>query len=239
MSGRYQSFAEREDIAIWRAQDVGVRGLARRLGRSASTISRELRRNASKVRAVGHRWPLSDILRTRCGQSTVDTGVDLKPRMWASTVLSGLPSSPAGVWARPSLLGREFLVANDIIRTVAISRRERRATCHDRARPYVLELLTPGRTGVGRSKRRQPAEPTQRSLQGWGSARAPLSRAQMDTQIRAGPSFHAQVTAGQRRGGAEVARHPSPPVADVSGYSRQAVTGQLPDFVFLLRLGTD
>lgn len=47
VSGRYLSFAEREDIAIWRAQDVGVREIARRLGRDASTVSRELRRNAS------------------------------------------------------------------------------------------------------------------------------------------------------------------------------------------------
>jgi IS30 family transposase len=47
VSGRYLSFAEREDIALWRAQDVGVREIARRLHRSPSTISRELRRNAS------------------------------------------------------------------------------------------------------------------------------------------------------------------------------------------------
>src|SRR5438876_1932057 len=47
LSGRYLSFAEREEIAILRAQRVGVREIARRLGRSASTISRELRRNAS------------------------------------------------------------------------------------------------------------------------------------------------------------------------------------------------
>ena len=47
LSGRYLSFAEREDIAVWRAQQVGVREIARRLGRSASTVSRELRRNAA------------------------------------------------------------------------------------------------------------------------------------------------------------------------------------------------
>ena len=47
VSGRFLSFAEREDIAIWRAQKAGVREIARRLGRSPSTISRELRRNAS------------------------------------------------------------------------------------------------------------------------------------------------------------------------------------------------
>ena len=47
LSGRYLSFAEREEIAILHAQRVGVREIARRLSRSASTVSRELRRNAS------------------------------------------------------------------------------------------------------------------------------------------------------------------------------------------------
>ncbi len=47
VSGRYLSFAEREEIAILRAQKLGVREIARRAKRSPSTISRELRRNAS------------------------------------------------------------------------------------------------------------------------------------------------------------------------------------------------
>src|SRR3990172_11422085 len=47
LSGRYLSFAEREEIAILHAQKHGVRAIARRLGRTPSTISRELRRNAS------------------------------------------------------------------------------------------------------------------------------------------------------------------------------------------------
>jgi IS30 family transposase len=47
VSGRFLSFAERENIAIWHAQKAGVREIARRLGRAPSTISRELRRNAS------------------------------------------------------------------------------------------------------------------------------------------------------------------------------------------------
>jgi Helix-turn-helix domain len=46
-SGRYLSFAEREEIALWRAQGRGAREIARRLERAASTISRELRRNAA------------------------------------------------------------------------------------------------------------------------------------------------------------------------------------------------
>ena len=56
VTGRYLSFAEREEIAILHAQQVGVREIARRLGRSPSTISRELHRNAStRSRAVTYR----------------------------------------------------------------------------------------------------------------------------------------------------------------------------------------
>src|SRR5688572_22032629 len=47
VSGRYLSFAEREEIALLRAKGYGVRDIARELKRSPSTISRELRRNAS------------------------------------------------------------------------------------------------------------------------------------------------------------------------------------------------
>jgi IS30 family transposase len=47
LSGRYLSFAEREELAILRVQGLGVREIGCRLGRSGSTISRELRRNAA------------------------------------------------------------------------------------------------------------------------------------------------------------------------------------------------
>ncbi|WP_416237323.1 IS30 family transposase, partial [Streptomyces marinisediminis] len=46
-TGRYLSFAEREEIALLRAQELGVREIARRIGRDAGTVSRELRRNAA------------------------------------------------------------------------------------------------------------------------------------------------------------------------------------------------
>lgn len=52
-------FEEREDIALLKAQDAGVREIARQLGRDPSTISRELRRNAA----------------TRCGQLTYRASV--------------------------------------------------------------------------------------------------------------------------------------------------------------------
>ena len=62
LTGRYLSFAEREDIAIWHSQRWGVREIARRCGRSPSTISRELRRNAAtrsgglEYRATAAQW---------------------------------------------------------------------------------------------------------------------------------------------------------------------------------------
>ena len=62
LSGRYLSFAEREEIALMRAQGFTVQGVARHLGRAASTISRELRRNAStrsgglEYRATTAQW---------------------------------------------------------------------------------------------------------------------------------------------------------------------------------------
>ena len=62
LSGRYFSFAEREDIALLRAQGHSMREVARRLGRAASTISWESRRNAAtrsgglEYRATTAQW---------------------------------------------------------------------------------------------------------------------------------------------------------------------------------------
>jgi IS30 family transposase len=61
-SRRYLTFVEREEIAIWHAQEHGVRKIASRLGRAPSTISRELRRNAAtrgaavEYRATTAQW---------------------------------------------------------------------------------------------------------------------------------------------------------------------------------------
>ena len=62
LSGRYLCFAEREEIALYRAQGFGVCAIARKIGRSASTVSRELRRNAAtrsggfEYRATTAQW---------------------------------------------------------------------------------------------------------------------------------------------------------------------------------------
>ena len=61
-SSRYLSFLEREEIALLRAQQLGVREIARRIGRDPGTISRELRRNAAtrggkqEYRALVAQW---------------------------------------------------------------------------------------------------------------------------------------------------------------------------------------
>ena len=53
LQGRYLSFAEREEIAMARAAGESIRQVARRLGRSPSTISRELARNADRAAGTG------------------------------------------------------------------------------------------------------------------------------------------------------------------------------------------
>ncbi|WP_442542884.1 IS30 family transposase [Arthrobacter sp. KN11-1C] len=60
--GRFLSFDERELIAVWRAQGCGMREIGRRLGRSPSTISRELDRN---IRNGGRRPYLASTAQSR------------------------------------------------------------------------------------------------------------------------------------------------------------------------------
>ena len=70
---RSLNFAEREEIALLRAAEVGVREIARRLGRDPATISRELRR------VKHHRQP-SDRHRLPYRASTAQADADEKAR---------------------------------------------------------------------------------------------------------------------------------------------------------------
>ncbi len=59
-SGRYLSFAEREEIAILHAQQVSCRQIAKTIGRAPSTVSQELRRNGpANPRQVPYRASLA------------------------------------------------------------------------------------------------------------------------------------------------------------------------------------
>ena len=82
ISGRYLSFTEREEIGLLRAQSIGVREIARRLGRSPSTISRELTRNAA----------------TRCGRLEYRASV----AQWKAELVAKRPK-PAKLVTNPRL----------------------------------------------------------------------------------------------------------------------------------------
>jgi len=93
------SAAEREDIAILRAQGAGVREIARQLGRSASTISRELRRNAATrgggldYRATTARWHAERASRRpKRAKLTVNAAL----RTYVQDRLAGLIVAPSG-----------------------------------------------------------------------------------------------------------------------------------------------
>ena len=82
-SGRYLQFAEREEIAILRAQGKGVREIARAVGRDPGTISGELRRNAAtrggmrEYRASVAQWK-ADMAAKRPKQAKLVTGSRLR-----------------------------------------------------------------------------------------------------------------------------------------------------------------
>jgi DNA-binding CsgD family transcriptional regulator len=63
LKGRCLTLAQREEIALGRARGDSIRTIAALLGRSPSTVSRELRRNADGLGAIGPRrrmqWPIT------------------------------------------------------------------------------------------------------------------------------------------------------------------------------------
>ena len=99
LSGRYLSFAEREEIAILRAQQRGVREIARCVGRSPSTISRELRRNAStrshavEYRATTAQWHAE---RRACRPKVAKIAANKALRDYVQDRLAGVITTPAG-----------------------------------------------------------------------------------------------------------------------------------------------
>jgi IS30 family transposase len=99
-SGRYLSFAEREEIAILRAGGAGVREIARQLGRSPSTISRELRRNAAtrsggfEYRATTAQWH-ADLRARRPKPAKLAVNTEL--RRYVQDRLSATVQRPGGI----------------------------------------------------------------------------------------------------------------------------------------------
>ena len=98
-AGRYLSFAEREEIALLRAQDRGVREIARRIGRSPATISRELRRNAAtrsgklEYRALVAQWKAQQAAKR---PKTAKLVANVELREYVQERLAGTVRSPDG-----------------------------------------------------------------------------------------------------------------------------------------------
>jgi len=99
LTGRYLSFAEREEIALLRARGFGVRAIAREVGRSPSTVSRELRRNAAtrsgklEYRASIAQWKAELAARRPKTAKLVSND---KLRVYVQDRLAGLISRPDG-----------------------------------------------------------------------------------------------------------------------------------------------
>ena len=100
LSGRYLSFVEREEIALLRAGGCGVREIARQLGRSPSTISRELRRNAAtrsgglEYRASTAQWHAD---RRGRRPKPAKLAVNAELRQYVQDRLAGAVQRPDGV----------------------------------------------------------------------------------------------------------------------------------------------
>src|SRR5919197_2181537 len=100
LSGLYLSFAVREEIAVLRARGCGVRAIARQLGRSPSTISRELRRNAAtrggglEYRASTAQWHAD---RRSRRPKPAKLAVNPELRRYVQDRLSGAVERPDGV----------------------------------------------------------------------------------------------------------------------------------------------
>jgi IS30 family transposase len=100
LSGRYLSFAEREEIAVLRAQKLGVREIARRVGRSPSTISRELRRNAgTRSGSLTYRASTAQWHSDRRGRrpKPAKLAVNAALRRYVQDRLSGTVERPDGI----------------------------------------------------------------------------------------------------------------------------------------------
>ncbi|TDH57966.1 IS30 family transposase, partial [Dankookia rubra] len=99
--------SEREEIALLRAQGCGVRETARRLGRAASTISRELRRNAAtrcgnlEYRATTAQWHAERAARR---PKPVKLAESPALRMYVQDRLAGDVVGPGGAKVRGPLV---------------------------------------------------------------------------------------------------------------------------------------
>jgi IS30 family transposase len=103
LSGRYLSLVEREEIALLRVQGHSIQEIGRRLGRAASTICRELRRNAAtrsgglEYRATTAQWHADrSARRPKLSKLALNTTL----RAYVEERLAGVVVAPSGAPVR-------------------------------------------------------------------------------------------------------------------------------------------
>src|ERR1700692_4861334 len=100
LSGRYLSLAEREEIALLRVQGHSMQEIGRCLGRAASTISRELRRNAAtrsgglEYRATTAQWHAD---RSARRPKPTKLALNATLRTYVEERLAGVVVAPSGI----------------------------------------------------------------------------------------------------------------------------------------------
>ncbi len=99
LSGRYLSLTEREEISLLRVKGLSLQEIGRRLGRSASTISREVRRNAAtrsgglEYRATTAQWHAE---RSARRPKATKLALNSVLRAYVQDRLAGMVAAPGG-----------------------------------------------------------------------------------------------------------------------------------------------
>ena len=100
LKSRRLSFAEREEIALERARGIGICAIARKLKRSPSTISREIRRNSATrggdfdYRAINAQWHADRVARR---PKPCKLALNPALRDYVQDRLAGLIATPDGI----------------------------------------------------------------------------------------------------------------------------------------------
>ena len=151
LQGRCLSFAEREEIALGRAAGESMRQIARRLGRSPSTFSRELRRNAC---AEGYRATTAHVRAFERAGRPKPAKLATNRRLPA-IVEDDLAKRYSPEQARGSCVGRP-----------AGTDAAARGRCANSARARGAARRATARRATGRSSRATPTSPARRKTGG-------------------------------------------------------------------------
>lgn len=178
LSGRYLSFLEREEIARRRAQGATVREVARRLGRSPSTVSRELRRNAATrggrldYRAGIAQWKAELMARRPKTAKLADHD---RLREYVQDRLAGAVGLRMRRWCRGQSRGRGVAGTNPSVRIGGGRRRGVRSRSRTGFRSISL-MMSPCGSVMRPSTRPSMSRAVARSNVSWSPACAPAGR---------------------------------------------------------------